>query len=103
MRLTKMEFINAIYTIESMMRTEDKIIDAMNINPEWIPGLWIGGYIDLIIKLSDIPEDPIEDNLISYFIFDLEFGKKWQPGDYVVNGVDTPLQNVEQLWNAITG
>lgn len=103
MRLTKMEFVNAIYIIESMMRTEDEIIDAMNINPEWRPGLWIGAYIDLIIKLSDIPEDPIEDNLISYFCFDLEFGKKWKPGDYVVNGVDIPLQNVEQLWNAIVG
>lgn len=103
MRLTKEEFVNSICTIEYMMHTEDEIIDAMNINPEWIPGSWIGAYIDLIIKLSDIPEDPIEDNLISYFCFDLEFGKKWRPGDYIVNGVDTPLKNVEQLWNAITG
>lgn len=103
MRLTKEEFISSISTIEKMMREENEIVNTMGVSFEWIPGLWIGSYIDLIIKLSDIPEDPIEDNLISYFIFDLDFGKKWQPGDYVVNGVDTPLQNVEQLWNAITG
>ena len=39
---------------------------------------------------------------ISYFISDLEFGRKWKPGTITeADGTDVPLGSVQDLWNLL--
>ena len=105
MRFTKDEFINAINTYQTMLEEEGKLLDLLNINPEWIPGGWISNYYDMILQMSDIDptqDDPYYGNDIDYFVFELEFGKKWKPGVITVDGKDVPMKTAADLWNLLT-
>lgn len=42
------------------------------------------------------------DDWISYWMWELDFGKKWRPGAVTFNGIDVPLGTVDDLWNLLT-
>lgn len=42
------------------------------------------------------------DDWISYWIWELDFGKKWKPGTVTFEGIDVPLGTADDLWNLLT-
>ena len=42
------------------------------------------------------------DDWISYWMWELDFGKKWKPGTVTIDGTDVPLGTVDDLWNLLT-
>ena len=102
MRFTESEFIDAITLYEKMYREEDQIINAMDINPEWVPGEWISNYYNIIREMCDFAEEDY-DTALEFYCYELDFGKEWTLGRYIVDGKDVPLRDPYDLWAAITG
>lgn len=99
MRFTKAEFCTAIDNIKTMTDWEAKINHALDMQ-SGILSEWIEYYLDTVLDLSDI--DPASDmNDIEYFIYDLDFGRKWKPGMVLVDYKDFPLRTTEDLWNLL--
>ena len=53
----------------------------------------------IFILLKDSTND--EDELISFFCYDLDFGKDWQEGCVTEDGKDIKLQTVDDLYNIL--
>ena len=43
------------------------------------------------------------DCRIEYFMYELDFGRRWEPGKVTINGVDVPLKTSEELYSLLTG
>ena len=53
---------------------------------------------DMLVKvLQDSMNDT--DEFISYFIYDLNFGKEWKEGNVVDNGKDIKLSTIDELYD----
>lgn len=46
-------------------------------------------------------ESQIYNNDIEYFIWELDFGKKYRPGCYTINGNPVTLKTAEDLWDVL--
>lgn len=57
------------------------------------------------IFLTDIFNNKVDSfslmDDISYYMWELDFGKKWEPGMVVIDGKDIPLRNSHDLWKLI--
>lgn len=100
MRFKHDEFIKAMETFQQMYEKEDQISEVMHLEVEWPGSEWIWNYYELIRVMCDINPDTYDD--LDYFVFELNFGKKYEPGDYMVDGKEIPLATLEDLWNALT-
>lgn len=40
-------------------------------------------------------------NDIDYYMYELDFGKKWKPGCLTIDNKDISLRNSEDLWNIL--
>ena len=40
-------------------------------------------------------------NDIDYYMYELDFGKKWKPGCITIDNKDIPLRNSEDLWDIL--
>lgn len=97
-KITKEDFIGYIGAIQKVVEFSDKFNDVIHEYAE-------DGYvffpdctqplIDLLEKVMDAGDD------ISYFCWELEFGKEWEPGMVEVDGKDVKLQTIEDLWEFI--
>lgn len=101
MRLTKDEFCAAVNKYEQMCAEENKVIEALGCNFEWKPSLWLSEYYELLIKMCDLPENDLYGTDLDYYCFELDFGKKWEPGTILIDDEDIPCRNAEELWNLI--
>jgi len=100
MRLTEEEFINGVCTLEKMYKQEAQVIKALDIC-EWVPSNWISEYYALFSSLCELPEDPVAGSDLDYFIYELDFGRKWKPGMVRFDGKDIPLRTPKELWDYI--
>lgn len=102
MRLTKEEFLRGIDNLERMCKERDIICDALGCNECFLDD-WIWKYYDLIYSLCDFSENGIGVSDLSYFCWEIDFGKDWSPGDITdENGNDVKLKTAEDLWKEIT-
>ena len=65
-----------------------------------------GGYIhnkSISILLSILKELVDDDDMIDYFCWELDFGKKWYPGCIIETVMEPTLKlsTPEELWEAI--
>jgi len=59
-------------------------------------------YESLIVNiLQDTFDD--KDDWIGYFIYELDFGDKWEEGCVINNGVDMSLRNAGELYDILVG
>ena len=59
------------------------------------------GYSILVQKLL-VEATNDEYDYISYFMWDLDFGRKWQPGTITeADGTDIPLKTIDDLWHLL--
>lgn len=104
MRFTKEEFCTTLETFQKMCEQEGEIAHALGIC-EWKGLDWIGTYYDLIVDMCDIDranEGPYDINDLDYYVWELEFGSKWEPGCYMIEDEEIPLRNAEDCWNLLT-
>lgn len=101
MRLTKEEFCKYVNKFEEMMKEESDLLEALRANPEWKPGSWISAYYNLLINMCDLEDRNPIGNDLSYYCFELDFGRKWVPETITVDGVDIPCSNLDELWELI--
>lgn len=103
MRFTKEEFIDAMTALETTERNIQKIESALGcslINSI----LWesYNSQLKIIRCMCDIAPDCDMSNL-DYYIFELDYGKKWEPGCVIdMNDNDIPLGNLENLYADLT-
>lgn len=105
--LTKESFCGLIDEIENHYRKIEQIEDIIGIN------LVAAKTFDLLYETVNFltnlvyTEEELKEsggfNDISYYMWELDFGKNWCPG-YVtdINGKDIPFKNSEDLWNILT-
>ncbi len=75
MKLNKKEFCAAVDTYKSMLEEENKLIDALDISPEWTPGEWINNYYELLFYLCELEDDSIYGTVLDWFCFETHFGE----------------------------
>jgi hypothetical protein len=58
---------------------------------------------EIVDSLIDMLEEYFEDEneWISYWMFELDFGSKWQSGMVQIEGKDVKLQTIEDLYNIL--
>lgn len=101
MRFKHDEFIKAMDNFQQMYEKENQISELLHLDVDWPGSNWIWSYYDLICTMCDIDTEN-DYNDLDYFVFELDFGKKYEPGDYMVDGKEIPLATIEDLWNALT-
>lgn len=58
---------------------------------------------DALLELLEAIMDDNEDEWISYFCYELDFGNEWCEGCCTdEKGNDIPLQTIDDLWNVLT-
>lgn len=75
MKLSKKQFCIAVNTFHDMLEQENKLLDVLNITPEWVPGEWVNNYYDLLSELCELEEDPQIGTILDWFCFEIDFGK----------------------------
>ena len=56
-----------------------------------------------LVDLLEVIMDDNEDEWISYFCYELDFGNEWCEGCCTdEKGNDIPLQTIDDLWNVLT-
>ena len=92
--ITKEEFCKVMDKIQKTWEWECKIDDALGAVID-MPDL-SDVVIDLLNKLLGI--DPIDSD-ISYFCWELDFGKKWTPGSLIVDVKSIDISTAEKLYD----
>lgn len=101
--ITKEEFIQCIDLIKKYSEMSSKLSDILE---EMSPGgrcdtFMYSEYEDMTIKLlKSIFNLPKDNDEIEYFIYDLEYGKKYKPGCYTFkNGDEIDFSSAEKLYD----
>lgn len=105
--LTLKQFTEHINKIRVLFEKDDRFNEAMKDltydGYGFIYGDAIGQIVELLeILMDDCPMDKRDASWISYFIYDLDFGKEWKPGCITTKeGKDITLRTVEDLYNLL--
>lgn len=85
--------------MDKIVRNNDKL-DHISELLGGVEKLYDASCIDEAVKLLEILCDDEEDGMISYWMWELDCGRKWHPGCVIdVNGNDIKLETVEDLYN----
>jgi hypothetical protein len=99
--LTKEKFIRALTELKSLEEDIDNVHVALQkLDPDF-GGFYLSRVSTLIVNLL---KDAMNDkyDYIDYFIYELEYGKKWKKGMITdKNKKDIKLQTAEDLYNYI--
>lgn len=107
--LTKKQFIQAIEQLQEMKDISHKISDALQLLETDFNGFFLGKvedyYVQLLIDAMELKcyKDDTVSDIISYFIYELDFGKKDMAKNCITlkNNKKISLQTSEQLYNYI--
>ena len=99
MQITKEEFINYITAVQNVSDFQNGVLDLAD---KYAP------YSDLgILNYPSCDDELLEllkrvmndrDDWISYFCYEVDFGREWQPGD---TEDDIPMRTIEDLWEVL--
>ena len=104
MKLDKRQFCIAVETYKEMLEEEDKLINALDISPEWKPGHWINRYYELLEDLCELEEDDLYGSDLDWFCFDTKFGtdKEMNKVYDTKTGLTWTIESPEILYDFIT-
>lgn len=97
-----------IETIEELKQQLDHDVRCGEAFTAILPNDFVSGYdnhwvVNQLIKmLKVITNDDSQHSWIEYYIWELDFGRKWKKGMVSVNGIDYKLKTTNDLWNIIT-
>jgi hypothetical protein len=92
------DFSNIMETVRSSFHKLYKILDVV---PSSALEDLYDVLFDVILNLLEIHFDD-NDYWISYWVFDLDFGKKYKKGKVVVNEREIKLESIEDLYKVLT-
>ena len=99
MNISYKEFEQHMLDIQHDYEYYEKVCDAVNSDFMYENLRCAGLAIDLLAQMM---ED--DDDLIGYFIFELDWGKDYEPGCLTdKNNEDIPLATLRDLYNVLTG
>lgn len=94
--LTKQLFIESMISIREYYNLLDKIEEVLQAD------LCESGLYEIFTRYIATLETLCNNDIISYFIWDLEWGKNWKHGCVTdKNGNDIKLQTLNDLWKYI--
>lgn len=100
--ITKEVFCKAIRAIQDYSDRLRRIDDTCDVYISDGPMAHImDSFADFIVAALDLPEVDYIGNDVFYFCWELDFGRKWEPGAVKIDGVDFILDTPEQLWELI--
>ena len=95
--MIKSEFVETINAIKEYHKKIDNIQAVLEENFEYavfcLPSLESALIHALVDSFNDYT------GIIDYFIYELEFGDKWQPGYITVHNEDVKMQTAEDLYD----
>lgn len=101
---TKKLFIETMGEIKKQYDHDDKCTKAFNVI---LPNDFVCGYENhwlqsQLLKILEIAmNDNHKDSWIEYYLWELNFGEKWQEGSVTVAGKDFKLQSASDLWDLL--
>ncbi len=101
---TKDLFIETINEIENQYNHDRKCSDAFKvILPNDYTSCYDNHYLqNQLMKILKIAmDDNNKDSWIEYYMWELDFGKKWKKGYITSDGKDVKLRNVSDLWDLL--
>lgn len=98
--ITKKQFIKYMNEFQHLEIIEDEITKAFRKLSSDFNQIHFGRYIDLI---SSILKDTFNDknDWISYWIYDLEFGKKYEPNSVTMNKKPIKMKTAGDLYDVL--
>ena len=60
---------------------------------------WLQNQLVKILQLE--MNDNTEHSWIEYFMYELDFGRKWKKGNVIIKGKNVPLKNSHDLWDLL--
>lgn len=75
MKLDKRQFCIAVETYKEMLEEEKKLLDALDVAPEWKPGEWINNYYELLEEVCELEVDDLYGTDLDWFCFETDFGQ----------------------------
>lgn len=104
MKINKKMFIKTIDSIENQLNHDHKCCEAFNIilPSDYVSGYDNGRLYDQMIKLLQyLTNDNSDDGWIEYFIWELDFGRKYKKGCCKINGKDVNLSSSGKLYDVL--
>lgn len=102
-KITKENFCILIDNIEKYYRFLETLEKVSQIDFTNSPFYSFPNQVShFLVELFFYSRDPYCINDIDYYMWELDFGKKWKPGTITVDGNDIPLRNSKDLWNILT-
>lgn len=103
--ITKEEFIEYVKSLQNLNDFQKGVIDlARKYDPYADLGImeYPNCADELLTLLEKIMHDT--DKWISYFCYEIDFGREWEPGMCWADDdiTEIPLQTIEDLWNVLT-
>lgn len=99
--ISKKEFIDFIDTFKKYNDFEKTVQDVSKHSIRFYD---MDPLQHLLSKITSILEGTFnsEDDWIDYYIYELDFGKKYEPGSvHDINGKDIPFKTPEDLYNLL--
>ena len=102
---TKDMFIKAINEIEKQYNHDRKCAEAFKV---LLPNDYTSGYDNhwlqnqLIEILKIAMNDAHKDSWIEYYLWELDFGRKWEKDSIKINGKNFKLQTACDLWDLLS-
>lgn len=100
--LSKEKFIEYMNFIKKMNESENRIQEVLQKEiTDFRGGFLYSNYEFMYVKLlKEIMDD--KNDWIEYFLYDLDFGAKWETGSVVeMDGTEMPLGTVENLYDLL--
>ena len=100
--ITKDQFVKSINFIEERVQAEfaiNKLFTEEFEDSMFFPySKYETAYVDLLAaSMSNDKFNALDD--IQYFIYELDNGKRWKPGDVTVNNKDIDMSTAEKLYD----
>lgn len=98
--IDKQTFIKIITKLKEYMERVSKIEDALNcvFNFSTLDDV----VVELLEKLTNAEVDQVYGSTLSWWIYDLNFGKDWKPDSLIVDGESIDLSTAEKLYDFLT-
>lgn len=103
--VTKEMFCDAIDAIENHWLRLNKLEDALGVEfgESSLATDLMDNYLRFICDLMGVEDNVLYSDDISYYCWEIGFGKKWESGMVTdENGKDIPMRNAEDLWNIVS-
>lgn len=101
--IKKEQFCSIIDSIETYWETLRKLNEVLDTN---IVESKLATFADEVrVFISDLFYEEERDSIgdeIQYYMWELDFGRKWKPNSITVDGESIRLTNSEELWDYIT-